>query len=183
MAKTARGLTVSQRKNGSWRAQIRKLGYAPESRDFLSHAEADAWGLGRLAEITATGRLINRRLAERVTFEAALLAYKDKVTSKRPAEDSRSPEAARIGRFIREEKKLCRYALAHISTEMLAAWRDRRLTETVSRGVPGGVASGRPRAFRRVASRRTAPRAPTPQSRRPLPSRPRRCHRRPCGEK
>ena len=138
MAKAARGLTVSQRKNGSWRAQIRKKGYAPESRDFLSHAEADAWGLGRLAEITATGRLVDRRPAERTTFEAALLAYKDKVTAKRPGASSRSAEEARIGRFIREERKLCSYALAHISTEMLEAWRDRRLTEPVSRGTPGG---------------------------------------------
>lgn len=140
MAKAARGLTVSQRKNGSRRAQICKKGYASESRDFLSHAEAeaDAWGLGRLAEITATGRLVDRRLAERTTFEAALLAYKEQVTSKRPGASSRSAEEARIGRFIREEKKLCSYALAHISTEMLEAWRDRRLTETVSRGVLGG---------------------------------------------
>ncbi len=138
MAKTARGLTICQRSNGSWRAQIRKAGFAHESRDCLSHAEADAWGMSRLNEIVTTGRLIDRRPAERTTFETALLAYKAKVVSKRLGQESRVADEASIGRFIREEKKLCSYALAYITTEMLEVWRDRRLNETVTRGTPGG---------------------------------------------
>jgi hypothetical protein len=72
MASTAKGLTIAQRPNGSWRAQIRKVGFPYESRDFLTHEQADEWGLHRLGEIQTTGRLVNRRPAERTTLEEVI---------------------------------------------------------------------------------------------------------------
>jgi integrase len=134
MAKTARGLTISQRPNGAWRAQIRKVGFPYESRDFLTHEDADAWGLHRLGEIQSTGRLVDRRLAERVTLAHTIEVYRQEVTSKRPGEDSRMSENARLDRFLREEKWLCGHALAHLTSEHFEAWRDRRLMETPVRG-------------------------------------------------
>ena len=135
MARKGSGLSIHQRPNGSWRAQIRKKGFPAESRDFLTHAEADIWGLGRLAEIQTTGRLVDRRAAERITLAVAIEAYIEAVTSTRPSKGSRVSETARLRRFVREESHLCGHALAHISPEMLEAWRDRRLTEKPSRGV------------------------------------------------
>ncbi|WP_224705110.1 tyrosine-type recombinase/integrase [Devosia aquimaris] len=139
MAKKGSGVTIAQRKNGSWRVQIRKVGFPPESKDFVNHKAADEWGMRRLAEIMATGRLVNRRAAERTTFAAAIEAYIEKVTSKRPSEESRVAEEARLRRFLREEGHLCGHALAHVTPEMMEAWRDRRLTERPSRGKTGEV--------------------------------------------
>jgi hypothetical protein len=68
MAKKGSGLTITQRSNASWRAQIRKAGFPYESRDFLTHEEADEWGLQRLSEIQTTGRLVDRRQAERTSL-------------------------------------------------------------------------------------------------------------------
>ena len=134
MAKAARGLTISQRENGSWRAQIRKKGFPYESRDFLTHEEADEWGLRRLAEIHATGRLVDRRPAERTTFGATIEQYIIDVTRKRPGGASRVAEEARLRRFLREEKRICSYSLANLAPKIFVEWRDRRLTEAPSRG-------------------------------------------------
>jgi integrase len=136
MAKKGSGLTIVQRPNGSWRAQIRKAGFPYESKDFLSHEEADEWGLGRLAEIQATGRLVNRKPSERTTLGEAIEAYILEKTSERRSESSRVPEETRLRRFLRVEKKLCDYALAYVTPEMFEDWRKRRLNETVSRGSP-----------------------------------------------
>ncbi|HVW92613.1 MAG TPA: hypothetical protein VHB74_08395, partial [Devosia sp.] len=134
LAKKGSGLTITQRSNGSWRAQIRKTGFPYESREFLSHEDADAWGLRRLSEIQTTGRLVDRRPAERTTLAMAIEAYIDKVTSKRPGEISRVSEEARLRRFLRDESHLCAHALAHVTSEMVEQWRDRRLTERAQRG-------------------------------------------------
>jgi hypothetical protein len=138
MAKKAKGLTIIQRPNGSWRAQIRKIGFPYESRDFLSHDEADDWGMRRIGEIRTTGKLVIRRDAERFTFAQAIERYITDVTSKRPGPASRKAEEARLRRFMREEAKLCSHALAHLTPEIFSDWRDRRLTETPSRGQVGG---------------------------------------------
>lgn len=138
MAKKGSGLTIAQRPNGAWRAQIRKAGYPYQSKDFLTHEEADSWGLRRLSEIQTTGRLVDRRPAERTTLAQAIEDYITKVTLKRPSEASRVTEEARLRRFMRAERALCAHALAHLSHRHFEDWRDRRLTETVGRGKQGG---------------------------------------------
>lgn len=144
MARKGSGLTIVQRTNGSWRAQIRKVGFPYESKDFLTHEAADEWGLRRLAEIQTTGRLVDRRQAERTTLAQAIEGYIEQVTAKRPSENSRIAEESRLRRFLREEGHLCSYALAHITPEMMEAWRDRRATEKPSRGKAGGRGQRKP---------------------------------------
>jgi len=51
MAKAAKGLTPSRRAKSSYRAQILKAGFPYQSKDFLTRAEADRWGVARLAEM------------------------------------------------------------------------------------------------------------------------------------
>ena len=174
MARKGTGLSIHQRKNGSWRAQIRKVGFPNESKDFLTHEAADEWGLRRLSEIQVTGRLINRQLAERTSLGQAIEAYIAKVTATRPAENSRVSEEARLRRFLREEKYLCDHALAYIAPPMLEAWRDRRLLEKPSRGplkecTPGTrkpVPHGRYRADGTL--RKNAAQPPTPKPVKPI---------------
>jgi integrase len=138
MARKGTGLSISERTNGSFRAQIRKKGYPNESRDFLSHAAADEWGMRRLGEIQATGRLVDRRPSERALLSTAIEAYIEQVTLKRPSEDSRVAEECRLRRFLREEGQLCAHAIAFVTPEAMEDWRDRRLQEAPSRGRTGG---------------------------------------------
>ena len=152
--RTAKGLTISRRQNGSWRAQIRKVGFPHATKDFLTYDEADAWGLQRLEELRVTGSLVDRRSSERTTLVTVIDAYLVEVTAKRPGEASRIAETARLNRFKREEKQLASHAVAYLTPEMFEAWRERRLTESVSRGAEDGrgrykpeiVPAGRTRA-------------------------------------
>lgn len=138
MVKAAKGLTIVQRANGSWRAQIRKAGFPHLSKDCLTKADADRWGLAKLAELNATGRLPDERGASRISFAEAIRAYLEKVTSKRPGEASRIAERARLERFLRDETKLCAYALSNLHPRLFAHWMEERRKQTVRRGRPGG---------------------------------------------
>lgn len=44
-----KGVGIVQRQNGSWRVQNRKKGFPYQTRDFLSHAEADEWAIAQLS--------------------------------------------------------------------------------------------------------------------------------------
>jgi integrase len=176
--RTAKGLTISQRPNGSWRAQIRKVGYPAASKDFLSYDEADAWGIGKLEELRATGTLADRRVSQRTTFAEAIDTYIAEVTSKRPAETSRDPETKRLLRSKREEKALVSHAVAYLTPEMLEKWVQRRLKQTPSRGAEGGrgrfkpeiVPEGRLRKDGSPRKNAAAPKAPEKPSKTISPS-------------
>jgi integrase len=151
MAKIAKGLTINQRKNGSWRAQIRRVGYPHESKDFLTRADASEWGIRRLADIGIAPRLIDTRMAQRTTLAQCIDQYIDEVTAKRPSQVSSEAETSRLRRFQRTEVFLCGHALANLTPEHFEDWRDRRSGEKISRGIaevhmsvePSGVPKGR----------------------------------------
>jgi integrase len=84
------------------------------------------------------GIFVDRSEGERVTLRAAILTYIEEVTEKRPGAASRDSEKSRLQRFMRDEPKLCAYAVAHLRPEHFEDYRDRRLNEVVGRGQPGG---------------------------------------------
>ncbi len=138
MAKLGKGVGIVQRQNGSWRVQIRKKGFPYQTRDFLSHAEADEWAIAQLSTMQETGRLVDFRPARETTLGDVIELYIAEVTAKRPAETSRTAEEARLRRFARVETFLCDHAVAHITPKQIEEWRDRRLTEQPTRGKEGG---------------------------------------------
>jgi len=81
---------------------------------------------------------VDRTPAQRETFGDLIDRYIKEVTLQRPGEASRIAEEARLRRFLREEKALCSYAVAFLTYKHFEEWRDRRLTETVTRGKEGG---------------------------------------------
>jgi len=90
MPKAAKGLTISRRSNGFYRAQIRKVGFPYQSKDFLTLRDADAWGMARLAEMEA-GDVVDRRSArsnERAPHVAVCAAW---VTASQPRKLLRFP--------------------------------------------------------------------------------------------
>jgi integrase len=170
MAKIAKGLTISRRKNGSHRAQIRKVGFPYQSKDFLTHRDADEWGRSRLAEMER-GDVVDRRSARRTTFGEMIDLYIAEVTEKRPGEASRVAERARLERFRREERTICAHALAHLTPQIFEEWRDRRLKERPVRGTirsreirrPKDPPPGRLRKDGTSRANASTPKAPKPQ--------------------
>lgn len=115
--------------------------------------------------------MVDRRPAERTSLAQAIEDYIAKVTLKRPSEASRVTEEARLRRFMRIEKTLCAHAIAYLDHRHFEDWRDRRLTETVGRGTPGGrgqykkevVPAGRTRKDGQLRKNAAAPKvAPKP---------------------
>ena len=124
------------RKFGGWagplspkpcaRAKTQKLGRAMSSRKWTAASSSTA------------------PPAERTTFGETIKTYIKEVTEKRPGEASRAAEKSRLERFMRDEPKLCAYAVAHLRPEHFEDYRDRRLTEFVTRGKPGGRGQYKP---------------------------------------
>jgi len=115
MAKKGLGLSVKQLKSGSWRAQIRKVGFPPQSKNFLSQKEANAWAIPILEEMQKTGTIVDRRASGRTTFGEAIRCYITEETAKRRSAISRRSEEDRLNRFLREEAKLCAFALSNLT--------------------------------------------------------------------
>ena len=84
------------------------------------------------------GIFVDRSRGHEETLADLIKVYRKEVTDKRPGEDSRKAENARLDRFLRDESTLCSYAVANLRPEHFTKYRDRRLTETASRGQEGG---------------------------------------------
>lgn len=84
------------------------------------------------------GVFVDRSRGHEETLADLIQTYRKEVTNKRPGEDSRIAEKARLDRFLRDEATLCSYAVANLRPEHFIDYRNRRLTETASRGKEGG---------------------------------------------
>lgn len=84
------------------------------------------------------GIFVDRSRGHEETLADLIKVYRKEVTDKRPGEDSRKAENARLDRFLRDETVLCSYAVANLRPEHFIEYRDRRLTESPSRGKEGG---------------------------------------------
>jgi hypothetical protein len=91
---------------------------------------------------------VDRSAAERTSFGEIIKTYIKQVTEKRPGEASRAAEKSRLERFMRDEPKLCAYAVAHLRPEHFEDYRDRRLNQFVTRGKPGGRGQYKPEKVR-----------------------------------
>ena len=126
---------------GTWKSVIRKTGFPTTVKTFRLKRDAEDWARTTEDEMVR-GLYVKRAPSERLTFEAAMKRYLLEVTpTKRPftqqGEKQRSvPLVAHFGK----------YALAGISSELVAAYRDSRLAgeDRVKDGKP------RPRAANTV---------------------------------
>jgi integrase len=128
--------TFTPRKNRKgqligWQAKIRRQGFPQLSKTFDRKADAEAWARDKEAEMDR-GAFIDRRPAEEMTLGGAINHYLANVA---PAHKGADIEKVRLGRFKREEPKLCAYALANLRTHHIEEYRDRRLKEIA----PGSV--------------------------------------------
>ncbi len=143
--------TIRQKGAGQWHVQVRKKGFPPQTKTCRTEQEAIAWATVTEADMIR-GVHVDRSPAERETLGDIIDRYIKDVTLKRPGKTSRIAEEARLRRFLRDEKALCSYAVANLTYEHFEEWRDRRLTETVSRGKEDG--RGRYKPVKRVVKLR-----------------------------
>jgi integrase len=130
-------MATIREKEQQWHAQVRRTGWPPITATLRTRKEAEMWARDVESQMDR-GVFVDRSAAERATLGETIDVYMRDVTAKRPGAASRFAETARLKRFMRDEPKLCAYALAHLRPEHFEDYRDRRLTQFVSRGKPGG---------------------------------------------
>lgn len=111
---------ITKRKNGSYTARIRRLGWPAQAKTFDRLSDAEAWARAVEREMDV-GAFIQRDDAERTTFQQAADRYKLEVLPTKRAQVQ--------PRYMLD--RLCehfgRYSLASISAAMLSKYRDERL--------------------------------------------------------
>ena len=116
--------TITKTKSGTWKAIIRKQGWPTTIKTFRVKRDAEDWARTTEDEIVR-GVYIRRTVAEKILFSDALERYGREVTStKKPK--TQIGERYRFGLLLRT---FGQYSLASITSEMVAKFRDRRLSE------------------------------------------------------
>ena len=114
-----------QLKTKRWQVQIRRYGVKPETKTFPTRDEAKIWARLIESEIDR-GIYVSRYEAEHITFSELVHRYQKEVT---PFKKSASREISRLkclNTFFGE------FALARINSEMVARFRDERLSLNLS---------------------------------------------------
>lgn len=115
--------TIVKTPSGTWKAVIRKTGWPTTSKTFRLKRDAEDWAR-RTEDEMVRGLFVQRAPAERLTFEKAIQRYLTEVTpAKRPLTQNGERKRAMplIGFFGK-------YSMAAITPELVAEYRDKRLT-------------------------------------------------------
>ena len=128
--------TFVKNPKGSWKAVIRKHGWPTVAKTFRTKRDAEDWAR-RSEDEMVRGVYIRRSSSERLTFRSALDRYLAEVTpSKKPAtQKAEVLKAKRLRDFFGD------YSLAAITPELVARYRDERLSERVQRARDDGAAN------------------------------------------
>lgn len=115
--------TIIKTPSGTWKAVIRKSGWPTSIKTFRLKKDAEDWSR-RTEDEMVRGLFIQRSPSERMTFEKAMRRYLSEVTpTKRPLTQSAEKNRARsLVDFFGK------YSLAAITTELIAQYRDARLS-------------------------------------------------------
>lgn len=111
--------TFKQRESGWWQAVIRRKGQPPVSKTFPSRADAETWAKLTEADMLR-GQYLPRQEAERTTVRDLIERYRQEELPR-----LRGKGAAPALNAI--EEVLGKYALASVTSKLVAQYRDRRL--------------------------------------------------------
>ena len=120
--------TIVKTPSGTWKAVIRKNGWPTTAKTFRTKRDAEDWSR-RTEDEMVRGVYIQRGASERLTFDAALDRYLTEVTpTKKPAtQRAEKLKAKPLREFFGD------YALAAIGVDLVARYRDQRLTTASQR--------------------------------------------------
>jgi len=121
--------TLVKTPSGTWKAVIRKNGWPTISKTFRTKRDSEDWAR-RTEDEMVRGVYIQRSGSERMTLEAALKRYLSDVTpTKKPT--TQRGEISKAKKLI---EHLGKYSLAALSAEIIAGYRDKRLSEAGHKG-------------------------------------------------
>lgn len=110
-----------------WQAQVRRSGWPSRNAMFRTKKSAQAWA--RKIEREMDRRLfLDQREAEATPLRDLILLYLEVVTAHRSSENSRSAEASRLKRTLRDEKRLCAHAVSNLTPEHIEHYRGNPLS-------------------------------------------------------
>lgn len=115
--------TIVKTPSGTWKAVIRKQGWPTTAKTFRTKRDAEDWSR-RAEDEMVRGVYIERSTSERMTFEKALDRYLTEVlpTKKESTQRAEKPRADPLKEFFGK------YSMAAITPDLVAAYRDRRLS-------------------------------------------------------
>lgn len=116
--------TITKTKSGTWKAQIRLAGWPNKIKTFRIKRDAENWARTTEDEIVR-GIHISRSNSEKLTVASALDRYVKEVVPHKKESGHRRDE----GRAEFLKSKIGQYSLAALNSELIAAFRDERLTE------------------------------------------------------
>ena len=136
-------MATIRKKGVQWHVQVRRTGWPFQTRTFPTRKTAEEWARDVESQMDRSV-FVDRSEGERFSLGELIKIYIKEVTEKRPGAASRAAEKSRLERFMRDELKLCSYAVAHLRPEHFEEYRDRRLTEFATRGKPDGRGQYKP---------------------------------------
>ncbi len=116
-------MATFQKRNGTWRALIRRKGYPPISRTFDKKADAITWA-GETEGKIKRGKFVDMSEAERTTLYDALERYLNEVTVTKKSAATETNTLKRLQRH-----PLALRSLASLGSADIAKYRDERLTQ------------------------------------------------------
>jgi hypothetical protein len=119
-AATPTQMATITKRNGRWRAQVRRLGHRPLSQSFASKAEAAVWGRDTEAKMDKGQSADPGR---RVTFAEVLTAYREHVTHSKAMSRSKAQALDKIKKLLGPRR------LVELKTPALVAYCDTREKE------------------------------------------------------
>lgn len=119
--------TITKTPAGTWKAMIRMKGWPASSKTFRTKRDAEDWSR-RTEDEMVRGVFIQRSASERLVFSDALDRYLKEVTSTKKLTTQRGEEskARPVRAFFGQ------YSMAAINSELVAKYRDERLSAGLS---------------------------------------------------
>ena len=116
--------TITKTESGTWKAIIRRKGWPTVAKTFRIKRDAEDWARTTEDDIIR-GIYSPRSQSEKMTLSSAIERYLKEVT---PTKKD-STQQRETGRSKQLDSSLGKYSLAALNTEIIANYRDNRLTE------------------------------------------------------
>jgi len=115
--------TIVKTPSGTWKAVIRKIGWPTTAKTFRTKRDAEDWAR-RTEDEMVRGVYLSRAPSEKLTVSAALKRYMEEVSV------TKKPTTQRSERFTSEhlEAFFGKYSMAAVSADLVAKYRDERIT-------------------------------------------------------
>jgi integrase len=118
-------------RDNTWRARVRKNGYAQQSKTFETKGAAEKWARALEAEMDKGGQVQNNSEAKGLTVRSLFERYLNEQT---PLKETSKGERNTIKRLLRTAEFMPRQ-LNQLKPDDIRAWRDQRLVEVQASSV------------------------------------------------